>query len=149
MVSHEDRSKKNPRLHNNERVADRRRELRHRLTPAEATLWKAIKNSQLDGRKFRRQHSVGPYILDFYCVEESLAIELDGEIHKNDFVLMKDAVRSMYLKSLGIRVVRFENFLVFQEIDAVLQHIRSYFSVERSTTPSSEADATPPIQEGS
>jgi very-short-patch-repair endonuclease len=66
-------------LHNNPRSKKRRRKLRRALTPAEASLWKFLKNSKLDGRKFRRQHSVGPYTLDFYCVEEWLAVELDGE----------------------------------------------------------------------
>jgi len=143
MVSQPKNDSKQARLHNKPSVAERRRELRHRLTPAEATLWRAIKNSQLDGRKFRRQHSVGPYIIDFYCVEESLAVELDGQVHREDFTLMKDANRSAYLKKNGIRIVRFENFLVFQEMDAVLHHIRSYFGVERSTTPSSEAGCHP------
>jgi very-short-patch-repair endonuclease len=55
-----------------------RRELRHNLTPAEATLWRCLQNKQLAGRKFRRQHSVGSYVLDFYCPSEMLAIELDG-----------------------------------------------------------------------
>ena len=57
---------------------EKRRALRQNLTAAEATLWKYIKGRQLQGRKFRRQHPVGPYIVDFYCVEEKLAIELDG-----------------------------------------------------------------------
>ena len=58
-----------------------RKELRNHLTPAEAKLWDSLKKSQLDGRKFRRQHSVGPFILDFYCPAEHLAIELDGQVH--------------------------------------------------------------------
>ena len=57
-----------------------RRDLRNGLTPAEAFLWDRLKRSKLDGRKFRRQHSVGGYILDFYCCEEGLAIGLDGEV---------------------------------------------------------------------
>ena len=60
-----------------------RRELRHNLTPAEAALWKMIRGSRLDGRKFRRQHSVGLYILDFYCPAEKLAVELDGQVHSS------------------------------------------------------------------
>src|SRR5215470_7411657 len=67
----------NQRPHNRPYIQDRRTNLRRRLTPAEATLWKALQSSKLDGRKFRRQHSVGNYILDFYCDSERLAIELD------------------------------------------------------------------------
>ena len=58
-----------------------RKELRNNLTPAEAKFWKIVQNKNLEGRKFRRQHSVGNYILDFYCPSEKLAVELDGEVH--------------------------------------------------------------------
>ena len=58
-----------------------RKDLRNMSTSAEATLWKLIKGQQIDGLKFRRQHSVGPYILDFYCPQFRLGIELDGEVH--------------------------------------------------------------------
>ena len=62
-------------IHNRKNLKQFRKDLRNNLTPAEATLWKAIQRSQLEGRKFRRQHSVGNYILDFYCPKEKLAIE--------------------------------------------------------------------------
>ena len=68
-------------IHNRPEYKDRRLSLRKKLTAAEATLWNLLKNKQLDGRKFRRQHSVGKYVLDFYCASEHLAIELDGEHH--------------------------------------------------------------------
>ena len=61
-----------------------RKELRSNLTPAEAKLWTYLKNKKLGGRRFRRQHSVGGYILDFYCPTEKLAIELDGQGHLHD-----------------------------------------------------------------
>jgi hypothetical protein len=80
------------------------------LTPAEASLWKALKNSQLGGRKFRRQHSVGKYVLDFYCVEEWLAIELDGEVHRSEEARAYDIERTRFLRDEGIVVIRFENF---------------------------------------
>ena len=139
------------RLHNRPSSKERRRKLRGRLTPAEATLWKFLKNSKLDGRKFRRQHSVGPYILDFYCVEEWLAIELDGQGHRNEFAEAYDYRRRIYLNNAGIKVIRFENFLIFDDIDHVLDIIKSFFDwkEKQSTTPSAEAAATPPIQEGS
>jgi very-short-patch-repair endonuclease len=128
----------------------RRKELRKRLTPAEATLWSALKKSKLNGRKFRRQHSVGNYVLDFYCVDESLAVELDGQVHKNYLAEDYDERRTVFLRRAGIMVIRFENFLVFEELDYVLNRIKSCFGWKvRSTTPSAEAADTPPIQEGS
>lgn len=101
--------------------------LRKNLTPAEATLWKAIQRSKLDGRKFRRQHSVGNYILDFYCPAERLAIELDGQFHRNDQAEIYDHERKLFLNYYGIKVIRFENFLVFDELEYVLVRIRSFF----------------------
>ena len=86
-----------------------RRSLRSHLTPAEARLWSMLKNSQLEGRKFRRQHSFSGYILDFYCSSEKLAIELDGNVHFNDEAKQHDYERRLFLQYFGIRVLRFEN----------------------------------------
>jgi len=86
-----------------------------------------IKNSQLDGRKFRRQYSFGGYVLDFYCSSEKLAIELDGEIHYNASVAQKDYERELFLKYFGIRVLRFENKTVFESSSWVIDRIRSSF----------------------
>ena len=72
------------RLNNKTVLEPRRKKLRRNLTPAEAFLWTVLKNSNLAGRKFRRQHSVGNYILDFYCDSEKLVVELDGEVHRTD-----------------------------------------------------------------
>ena len=74
-----------------------RKTLRNKLTPAEAALWTVLKQSQLDGRKFRRQHSVGYYILDFYCPAEKLAVELDGEVHNSVSAQEYDRERTMFL----------------------------------------------------
>jgi very-short-patch-repair endonuclease len=117
----------NDRLYNKPRLKRRRRSLRRSLTPGEATLWKFIKNSKLSGRKFRRQHSVGPFILDFYCVEERLAVELDGEVHRNDQAEIYDYKRKLFLNASGIKVIRFENFLIFDDIDHVLGIIETHF----------------------
>jgi very-short-patch-repair endonuclease len=133
-------------------MKQRRKQLRRNLTPAEASLWRALKNSQLSGRKFRRQYSVGKYILDFYCVEEWLAVELDGEVHRNELAENYDYERKLFLNSAGIKVIRFENFLVFDELEYVLSRIESGFGWKKiglSTTPSAEAAAAPPIQQGS
>ena len=104
-----------------------RRGLRNGATSAEAELWKYLKKSQLRGRKFRRQHSIGPYIVDFYCPSEKLAIELDGEVHTAPNRQDYDAMREGYLHKQGIRVVRFENRIVFERLEMVLQGIAWHF----------------------
>jgi very-short-patch-repair endonuclease len=78
------------------------------------------------GKKFRSQHSVGPYILDFYCPECRLAVELDGQTHFNPMSWEYDCRRTEYLKNLNIRVLRFENRLVFESLDWVLREISNH-----------------------
>lgn len=108
-----------------------RKNLRNNLTPAEAKFWKIVQNKNLEGRKFRRQHSVGNYILDFYCPAENLAIELDGEIHFTDAARDYDRERRLFLENCGIRVLRFENRLIFEDLDWVLGVIKSNFGWNR------------------
>jgi len=112
---------------NNKALKGNRRQLRSNLTPAEATLWKFLQKSQLMRRKFRRQHSVGPYIVDFYCPQEKLVIELDGQHHFTDAGYANDAERTKYLERFGIRVIRFENDEVFRATEAVLEAIKEQF----------------------
>lgn len=69
--------------HTLKQLKEKRRNLRKSLTPAEAFLWKHLKAKKLRGRRFTRQHSIGRYIVDFYCAKEKLIIELDGEVHNN------------------------------------------------------------------
>ncbi len=114
-------------LHNIPALKENRRKLRSNLTPAEAALWKILQRSQLDGRKFRRQHSVGPYILDFYCPSEMLAIELDGAHHFTDAGTENDQERTSFLENLNIKVLRFENKEVFEQTEGVLEEIRRNF----------------------
>ncbi len=109
---------------------DNRKSLRNNGTSAEATLWRYLKNSQLRGRKFRRQHSVGNYIIDFYCPEEMLAIELDGAGHFTNGGTANDFDRDQNLAALNIRVLRFENRLVFENIEGVLEEIKKCFRKE-------------------
>jgi len=96
-------------------------------------LWKALQRSQLDGRKFRRQHSISNYILDFYCPSEKLAIELDGSVHDNFINQNYDSKRTEYLSELGITVLRFENNVVFQQLDMVLEAIKEKFEDGKSS----------------
>jgi very-short-patch-repair endonuclease len=94
------------------------------MTPAEAKLWTYLKGKQLEGRKFRRQHSVRQYILDFYCPESRLAIELDGEAHNSAIAAEYDHERTLFLEATGIRVIGLENNTVFDHPEWVLEQIR-------------------------
>ncbi|MDD5569903.1 MAG: endonuclease domain-containing protein [Bacteroidales bacterium] len=105
-----------------------RRNLRHNLTSAEATLWNHLKKSQVEGRKFRRQHSVGLYVLDFYCPSEKLAVELDGAKHFTPEGEEHDKIRTEYLERFGIRVIRFENKMIFKDLNSVIEGIKSNFA---------------------
>ena len=114
-------------IHNRKYLEDKRKSLRGNLTSAEATLWKSLKRKQLDGKKFRRQHSIENYIVDFYCPSEELIIELDGAYHLNFAQQNKDQERDDRLKTLGFKVIRFENKLVFEELEFVLDEIKKEF----------------------
>jgi very-short-patch-repair endonuclease len=101
-----------------------RQKLRRRATPAEKLLWKSLKNSAV-GAKFRRQHSVGSYVLDFYCPEHKLAIEVEGRIHDDVLIGDYDAERQSYLESQGIRVLYFKNRELLELTEYVVGVIRA------------------------
>jgi very-short-patch-repair endonuclease len=124
-------------LHNQPLLKDRRKELRNNATPTEQRLWSMLKHSNLGGYKFRRQHSVGPYILDFYCPAEKLAIELDGESHFTDEAIVYDRERTAYLNGLGITVLRFLNTEVFENSAAVCEKILLEIKGKTQPPPSS------------
>jgi len=111
-------------IHNLKSNTNRRKELRKNLTSAEALLWTNLKNSQLDGKKFRRQHSIGPFIVDFFCPECRLAIELDGDVHMTDQGAERDENRTEFLKRFNVRVIRFENREIFDNVEWVVEVIR-------------------------
>lgn len=121
---------KERRKNRTEELAERR-SLRTNGTMEEAMMWKVLKNRQVSGVRFRRQFSVGAYILDFYCPELKLCIEIDGAGHYSNEGLRHDYVRDKYLSELGIRVLRFENRAVLKmqpvilaEIEAVIAELR-------------------------
>ena len=111
---------------NDPTLKERRRELRRNQTDAEKMLWKQVRGKQLMGRKFFRQYSVGLYILDFYCPDLKLAVELDGGQHNDEEKKESDNVRSEYLQQQGINVIRFWNHEVLQQSEAVLAKIVEY-----------------------
>jgi len=96
--------------------------MRHEPTPMEARLWSVLRNRQLDGLKFRRQVPLGHYIVDFYCADVRLIIEVDGGGHIDQE--SHDAVRSEWLESKGYHVIRFTNDEVSNQIDSVIEVIR-------------------------
>jgi Uncharacterized protein conserved in bacteria len=102
----------------------RRRELRRAATDAEQVLWRLLRRRQFAGVKFRRQRPVGRYILDFYCAERRLAVELDGSQHFTDEGRAHDESRTEYLATRGVRVLRFTNRELFEEREGVLEAIR-------------------------
>lgn len=98
----------------------RRKELRNNSTPQEILLWLQLKNSQI-GFKFRRQHSIGGYIADFYCPSKKLVIEIDGSQHFANKEY--DDIRSKYLEGLSIKVLRFTNTEINTNISGVIDSI--------------------------
>ena len=105
--------------------------LRHNPTEAERKLWYHLRNRRILGAKFRRQRSFGPYILDFYCAESKLAIELDGGRHGEPKGIIQDEQRDEYLKQEGVTVLRFWNNQLSDEFEGVIDVI--YATLERRT----------------
>jgi len=102
------------------------RELRHRTTEAEQKLWSLLRNRQLKGKKFRRQHAIANYVADFYCNESKLVIELDGNFHTKAETKEYDKSRTNLLNELGITVLRFWNEEVIKDPGKVLEKISEY-----------------------
>ena len=98
-----------------------RKQLRNNATSSEALLWKALRGRNAGGYKFRRQQGIGSYILDFYCPELRLCIELDGSSHDHKYDY--DERRTAFLNEQGIKVVRFHNEVVLANVDAVAREI--------------------------
>jgi Uncharacterized protein conserved in bacteria len=102
-------------------LKDTRDHLRKNMTEAELVLWEVLKDKKLCGRKFRRQHSIGYYIADFYCAHEDLIIELDGKHHFTPEGIAKDQYRDNHLEMMNIKVLRFENKEVLNDLTSVLK----------------------------
>ena len=128
-----------------------RQSLRNNSTAPEAILWRALKGKQVDGLKFRRQFGLGPYVLDFYCPEIRLGIELDGGIHKTYEQSQYDEARTSFIASNNIKVIRFENDVVYRNINSIIEEIREQKIIWEEKAKRWEADQTtptPPTQEG-
>ncbi|MHC1784413.1 MAG: endonuclease domain-containing protein [Anaerolineaceae bacterium] len=99
------------------------RKLRDNQTDAEKLLWQELRDSQLKGMKFRRQSPIGRFIVDFYCAEKKLVIEVDGDTHCTPEQMAYDAARTAWLEEQGMRVARITNIDVMENLDAVLEWI--------------------------
>ena len=101
--------------------------LRKRATPAEVMLWEEIRNRKLNGLKFRRQYPVSGFILDFYCAEKNLGIELDGSIH--DTQKEYDQIREQLISESGIRILRFSNQEIMENMEEVKTKIENLITL--------------------
>jgi very-short-patch-repair endonuclease len=120
------KTKKMSTLHNRNYLKPIRKSLRNNATSAEATLWNILKNRQVGGYKFRRQHSIGKYVVDFYCPTLQLVIELDGEPHANLVNIALDSERDEFINQYGITVNRYENRWVFEYPEVIKQEILEF-----------------------
>jgi len=126
----------NTKIHNKSSLKEFRKKLRNNSTPAEKLLWKHLQKRNLLNMKFRRQHSVGNYILDFYCTELKLSIELDGADHFTEEGMLADKGRTQFLKQFEIEEIRFENKELFKDIETVLKKITDkIIEIQLPTTP--------------
>jgi very-short-patch-repair endonuclease len=114
-------------LYNIKEMEETRRLLRREQTQAEEVLWGVLRGRRLENRKFRRQYSVGYFVLDFYCPEERLAVEVDGNVHDSDEAQAYDSHRTEAIKGLEINVIRCKNEEVLGDLSTVLKKIKSNF----------------------
>ena len=111
---------------NKDYLKPHRRHLRRKMTAAEVALWQMLRNRNLDGVRFFRQYSIDNFIIDFYCPQYRLAVELDGEYHFDEYRIEQDKNRTKHLLNKGVRILRFENFEVFQYPERTLNEIKKY-----------------------
>jgi very-short-patch-repair endonuclease len=108
-------------------------EMRKQATEAEDHLWQQLRGRQLDGYKFRRQHAIGSFIVDFICLEKHLIVEVDGGVHSEEGQAEYDAGRTHELEALGYQVIRFSNEQVLNHSQEVLQTIYQTLIVGATT----------------
>lgn len=128
-----------PRIYNINKYLDRRRGFRKKQTRAEIILWYYLRSRKFFGLKFRRQHSIGNYIVDFYCPKFRLVIELDGDSHFETRQQAYDRERTQWLESLHIHVIRFTNDRILHDLERVLEELKEYIT---SLNPSSVEEGT-------
>ena len=107
------------------------RQMRHEPTSAENRLWHYLRNRKIAGAKFRRQHAIDRFIVDFICLDKHLVVEVDGTVHH--YTPEEDGIRQEFLESRGLRMLRFTNTEVFRELDGVLEIIQE--AIEHTSPP--------------
>ncbi|MEC4672670.1 MAG: DNA-3-methyladenine glycosylase [Nitrospirota bacterium] len=111
------------------------RHLRSAMTPAESRLWSHLRSKQFHAFKFRRQHGIGPFIVEFFCPQQRLVVEVDGDVHAEPINLKREAEREEYLRSLGLLIVRYTNDEVLNNLEGVIENLLGIISKD-STSPS-------------
>ncbi len=129
---------RNPVITYHPQLKERARELRNRSTLAEKILWREIRKKQL-GYEFHRQIPMDHFIVDFYCHELLLAIEVDGISHDSDEAKAKDSERQALLEGLGISFLRFRDEQILGNLDRVVEEIRKWIEEKTSAAPSRKA----------
>jgi len=132
---------KKPRLP--EHILNLCRTMRRTSTDAETRFWRCLRGRQLSGAKFRRQHPIGPYILDLYCHDAELAVEVDGGGHAEETQKERDVERTEYLEAHRIRVLRFWNNQVLANTEGVLEVIANALAARRTDTPLPSGESPP------
>jgi very-short-patch-repair endonuclease len=115
-------------IYNDNDIKLRRADLRNNTTKPEQVLWYWLRGKNLNGYKFRRQYSVGRVILDFYCPKLRLGIEIDGDSHFSADAVIYDRQREDFLKQQGIKIIRFTNRDVIDNIEGVVREIQNHLS---------------------
>jgi very-short-patch-repair endonuclease len=134
-----------PRVFNRKRQKEIRRRLRNDMTKAEVTLWYSLKGKQLRGYKFRRQHGIGQYVVDFYSPELKLAIEVDGGSHDSPDMRKSDEERQRSIERYGIQFLRFTDDQVLGEPDRVAERIEyAVLDIRSTRLPGARASARRP-----
>ncbi len=108
-----------------------RRRLRRDSTVPEQRIWRLLRDRQLSGYKFRRQHGLGPYVVDFYCPKFKLVVEIDGDSHSSLKAQAYDARRTAYFRLFGMDVIRFANAEVWSKPEAVVEQIYQYIETSQ------------------
>ena len=116
------------------------RELRRRSTHAEEVLWQRLRRGALDGYRFRRQHAVGRFILDLYCAERKLVVEVDGTYHDEEEQRLRDQYRTRALEQSGFTVIRFTNEQVLTDLASVIQRIAEVLGPRTQKADTAEED---------
>jgi very-short-patch-repair endonuclease len=124
-----------------------RRELRNNMPRAEVLLWSRLKDRQVAGAKFRRQYSVGPYVVDFCAPRAKLAVEVDGDSHFGAGAKDRDAERQRYIEAFGIRLLRFTNADVYDALEHVVEAITDGLKWV-ADRPSTTTPPNPPFARG-